>query len=695
MEAKRPSLDETAFKSPKSHIEIVPNAGENTRALENKLKEISNPLALFGQTEAITPKGKKSVKLKLTKEGKEQLAAVYKSLASSGSHKGLQESIEAFRGRNEKGRYVDKAVKEMFPHNTHSLNEDKQKAALQRRAVKRILNSLSAKARFEQKQIDNAFYIRIARRGYEKLGINPNAAQIAKAIKELKSQERVVHKPLTGEPTRPAVSDTSGAKTISTETIPSTHILSKIQVATEPINVSVKKPVLYPIQQKRESKPKKKGLARTAAAIGVFGLGLSASIPYIHTRSQQPPPVQQTEEKEYSTEENTRVRQKSTESAAQQKELTNVFDEVLKPFIETAFRKRAERMTNDTEYAHRVDTELNKDRINFVLFGYGETFEPPAADKVIVGSHTIVSYDIKTKTFNMVSLTRDLRAPEIERFLENQGKKTKSIKIDQAYPIGGFDLQRKTLEDATGLSVDFQIAMQDNVIKKLTDYTLGELEVDIPYDFDALPFYLDSVQYQGGHFSKGKQKLTGLQIIQFTKSIAGGEYDANKERSVRKHIVINALLSQIIAKQTDVSFLLKLGKFVTELPADKTINADFDFVSLIGNSIFKYVKQKGLSLFSPGASEKLTKPNAGKSIALVDAGASPEGGGLQWSTASTSPKVQKDLKEKKIEDPSTEVPTGEFVDPYAQDLISGYWPEARQFVKNKLTIDNPQLQDKK
>src|SRR5438046_2684753 len=51
---------------------------------------------------------------------------------------------------------------------------------------------------------------------------------------------------------------------------------------------------------------------------------------------------------------------------------TTVLDELLKPLIEEARRRRAERAEADPNYYRRVDKELNEDRLNILLFMKGK-----------------------------------------------------------------------------------------------------------------------------------------------------------------------------------------------------------------------------------------------------------------------------------------------------------------------------------
>src|SRR5579859_6488691 len=149
------------------------------------------------------------------------------------------------------------------------------------------------------------------------------------------------------------------------------------------------------------------------------------------------------------------------------------FERVLRPMLLEAKRKRQAAAAADPTYWSRLDPRLNSTRLNFLLFGYGETHEPPLTERAFIGSFTIFSYDYATRQIDLVSLTHDIRAPEAERYLHAKGQEEVGpIKIDQTYSMGGFDLMRRTLEDATGLAIDYQLAFKESAIATATDNVL-------------------------------------------------------------------------------------------------------------------------------------------------------------------------------------------------------------------------------
>ncbi len=362
------------------------------------------------------------------------------------------------------------------------------------------------------------------------------------------------------------------------------------------------------------------------------------------------------------------------------------FDTLITPFQNEALKRRAELAKTDPAYSKRVDAALNEGRLNFLLFGYGETHEPPATEKAIIGSQTVVSYDTRTRRVDIISLTHDIRAPEIERELAKRGFKSPPVRIDQAYNTGGFKLMRETIEDATGLAIDFQVTFKDVIMQDLVDSVFDGVMVDIPTAFDVHGFYLDGKKYDQGHFARGLQRLNGRQVIQFIKTvpIAEGAYDKSLEHNVRKALIFDALLAAINKDYQDAGFWIRGGSFVTRQLLTGAISYDFDPVGLFVSNIGPTTANLRQSMSKTKSSTSLL-PKIAQSKYVVDPAAGD--GGVQWVTANAAvnPVTKKDIDDGVYTSFDMEVPYES--DPYA-DLVIHYWPSVRQLVRTALT-SNP------
>ena len=326
---------------------------------------------------------------------------------------------------------------------------------------------------------------------------------------------------------------------------------------------------------------------------------------------------------------------------------------------------------------------MNQGRINFLLFGHGETYEPPIAVDVIIGSLSILSYDLRTGRADIVSLTHDTRAPEIERFLAQRGEPSLAVKIDQAYSVGGFDLMRKTVEDATGLSTDFQIAFKDSLLINLVDDVLGGIEIDNPADFEVQSFYLDGKRFEAGRFSKGRQPLNGTQTIQYIKALAA-QYDPSLERNVRKVIVFRALLDGINQRCHDRDFWLSISGFVVGQSNSGSIQYDFDPLGLLVSHLPEVISSAGRFAKEEGCDLGASK--IGRTLYVVDPTVGD--GGVQWVSMEvlTNPIAKRDLESGVYPDAGAGMELPLNSNPYG-DLITEYWQSVRLLVKQKLTLE--------
>lgn len=365
----------------------------------------------------------------------------------------------------------------------------------------------------------------------------------------------------------------------------------------------------------------------------------------------------------------------------------SLFDSLLRPFLYEAQIRREDRARKEPDYVRRIDKELNDGRINFVLFGYGETHEPPATERAFIGSDTIISFNTRTQTADIISFTHDIRAPEIERELKARGQKVSAVKIDQAYNVGGFRLMRNVLENATGLSMDFQISFKDVAIKKFVDEVYNGVEVEVAEDFKVHPFYLDGKKYPEAKFSKGKQTLSGTQVIQFIKTVpmTQGYYGKSLEHNTRKHVVFQALLAGLSQRSGDKTFWLKGAAFIAAERINGEIVYDFDPVSLavsnIGSTageLKKYMDNKqtgGLQLPQIRKTSYICDPTCGD-------------GGIRWVDGDTgNPNTIRDVQ-KGVYPPGAgmEIPFDANAD---GDLVTEYWTSVRAVVKNILLGKNP------
>jgi hypothetical protein len=355
------------------------------------------------------------------------------------------------------------------------------------------------------------------------------------------------------------------------------------------------------------------------------------------------------------------------------------FERVLHPLLLEAKRRRAAAAAKDPTYWTRLDPKLNSTRLNFLLFGYGETHEPPLTERAFIGSITIFSYDYATKEIDLVSMTHDIRAPEAERWLHDRGQgQVGPIKLDRVYGMGGFDLLRQTIEDASGMAIDFQLAFKESVIQGATDNVFGGLDVNVPLPFQVNGFYLDDVKYPGGEFQQGVQHLSGIQVIQFIKTVPVEEnYDPRLEHNARKHLVFRSIMDALKEHAGDVGFLGRAALFFSSQVSQDSLAYDFDLKSLLVDNL------RGMMTdVRRGDAADQEMPSVQRTMYIVDPASGD--GGVQWVNANAhdNPITQRDLDEHVYGETAMEVPY--HGDPYAPDLASGYWTDVRKLIASRL-----------
>ena len=179
---------------------------------------------------------------------------------------------------------------------------------------------------------------------------------------------------------------------------------------------------------------------------------------------------------------------------------TLLFDTFIQPLVDEAARRRA----NQPD-PRRIDAELNTDRLNVALLGYGEEHDQTYDDVGV--SITILSLKLDTWDMASISLSRDIRAPELEdRSITEPPRWPRTLRA--AYRQVGFDGVRPILEDATGLNIDFQVLIKDVFLRNYLETVSGPITLDVPKDFTTNVYRLDGVEHPSDFIQKGTQSLT-------------------------------------------------------------------------------------------------------------------------------------------------------------------------------------------
>lgn len=362
---------------------------------------------------------------------------------------------------------------------------------------------------------------------------------------------------------------------------------------------------------------------------------------------------------------------------------SSIFLEVVRPLFTEALKRRA----SDPNFTLLADSDLNRTRLNFLLFGFGETYEPPNITHpgVVIGSPTLISLDLPTNRIAIISITHDVRVPEVERALGLVGKKGAVVRLDRAYldpTVGGFPMLRNVIASATGLWPDYQVAMSDVLIADLVKNVLGnKLEVEVPLTFMAHPVYLGGILQKEKQYTKGFMLMDGSTTIQYIKSVPvyPGAYPPVLEHNVRKAFVFAAIQKSF---ETNPLQILALTNFISAVSDKKKLAFDFDVLSLGVNNVRPVITGSALTV-AGGRKMVLGLPETVLEKYIVDYELDPGHlRAIHWVSRGRDKFIDADFATGVYQSGSgIEVPFD--ANPYG-DLVNSYWPSLRNSVKQIL-----------
>lgn len=322
-------------------------------------------------------------------------------------------------------------------------------------------------------------------------------------------------------------------------------------------------------------------------------------------------------------------------------DIRTYFEKYVYPALqEVAYKKREEKAENDPDFLHRVDGELNQNRINFALLGIG-------SERLLTDSNQIMSLDAKTGEIRIVSLFRAVQAPEVSRYKET----TKPYYVNQALFHGGIPLVETIIENATGLSADFVVAMQMDVlssaVKKVFD---NKLDVCIPWEISDLNM---------GYFPAGLQTLNGDEVLRVSRA---RYYSTDFERQAIQQYVLRAIFRRFKEELSSgpiaaTKLIYNSIQFFDDETNSGNVQTNFD------KSVFTDIAKELV--------EKIFSEGIGKMDSM----------GMPYLAGRYA------LKAEHMGDPydtQRRKPIGG--NPLAEDLVTGYWFSSRQETKDFLTI---------
>lgn len=234
-------------------------------------------------------------------------------------------------------------------------------------------------------------------------------------------------------------------------------------------------------------------------------------------------------------------------------------------------KRRAEKQQQEQDWSKRVNAELNKGRVNFLVLVTGSEKDAQYTDSIIV-----VSYSLSDHTIHLFSIPRDTYAPEVDRFKQQKNIGTpKWNAINTAFANGGFPLIREAVENTTGLSADYTLKLTIEAISELVDKVFGKVKINVKETIDDRPDY--PVYFpQGIHEMSGQQLQHYLRSRQSTSEIA---------RNWRQQETIEILMDTFLErfKKGDMGILQKALQTYNAIKAnpDRRLETDLDIDTIL------------------------------------------------------------------------------------------------------------------
>ena len=164
----------------------------------------------------------------------------------------------------------------------------------------------------------------------------------------------------------------------------------------------------------------------------------------------------------------------------------------------------------------------------FILILGSDARPDTPLERGLCDSIHVLGINPKAKRATLVGIPRDSYVP-----IAGGG----SDKINNALPRGGVKGMIGTVEDLTGVTLDYYVLTGFDGFKRIFE-SLGGLKIDIPYAFEGHEFT---------PFEEGRQTLTGPQALEYTrtrKNLSQGDFD----RSMNQGRVLQAAFTQFQAE---------------------------------------------------------------------------------------------------------------------------------------------------
>lgn len=226
--------------------------------------------------------------------------------------------------------------------------------------------------------------------------------------------------------------------------------------------------------------------------------------------------------------------------------------------------------------------------MNILVFGNGETYEPPALVRpgVKIGSFSVYSFYLNPngKTdVDVVSISHDFHDIPVARLaFKSQDVINPDTRLSRTLELGGMKLMTQEIEKATGFEVDYAVAIPDMEIAYAIDILFHGVDIAPKTTVDTFPYYMNGKLLPGLSFVQSKKvHLTGNEAIGAIKAVpieTSTGYNANAEHHARENWVTDGLIVTMLQTlATDREFPGRLQTYVDDrIAGNGYMELDFD-----------------------------------------------------------------------------------------------------------------------
>jgi polyisoprenyl-teichoic acid--peptidoglycan teichoic acid transferase len=220
-----------------------------------------------------------------------------------------------------------------------------------------------------------------------------------------------------------------------------------------------------------------------------------------------------------------------------------------------------------------VITEEKKEPISILLMGVDERANDRGRSDTLI----VMTLNPNKESMQMLSIQRDIRTEIIGRGTVD--------KINHAYAFGGTKMSIETVENFTGIPIDYYVKVNMEALVELVD-SVGGITVNNPLDWT-----------EGGfHFKQGMLELDGTHALVYSrmrKKDPRGDFGRNtRQRQVIEAIINKGASVSSVTKFDDI--LAALGNNVkTDLTFDEMMDLQKNYRNVRNNIINYDIETQG------------------------------------------------------------------------------------------------------